>query len=150
MANQKISALPEATLPLEGTELVPVVQGGENRRAPASAFGSSNGGGGGATEKIAYCVVGGNGTLLEGSRGIQSVTRFGTGDYEIAFEAGFFTSTPICSATIEAADHNAIIALVSGANAEFCSVLAKSLAGDPANGQFHFIAIASIEEEEQE
>jgi hypothetical protein len=38
MANQKISQLPAATTPLAGTELVPVVQGGETRRAPASAF----------------------------------------------------------------------------------------------------------------
>jgi hypothetical protein len=38
MANQKISQLPAATTPLAGTELVPVVQGGETRRAPASAL----------------------------------------------------------------------------------------------------------------
>jgi hypothetical protein len=38
MADQKISQLPAATTPLAGTELVPLVQGGETRRAPASAF----------------------------------------------------------------------------------------------------------------
>lgn len=38
MANQKISAMPDATLPLSGDELVPIVQGGENRRAPARSL----------------------------------------------------------------------------------------------------------------
>jgi hypothetical protein len=38
MADQKISQLPAATTPLAGTELVPLVQGGETRQAPASAF----------------------------------------------------------------------------------------------------------------
>jgi hypothetical protein len=39
MADTKISALTAATLPLAGTESVPVVQGGATKRAPASAFG---------------------------------------------------------------------------------------------------------------
>lgn len=34
----KVSALPAATLPLSGTELVMLVQSGVSRRAPASAF----------------------------------------------------------------------------------------------------------------
>lgn len=37
--NQKISESPAATLPLSGTELVAIVQGGLNKNAPASAFG---------------------------------------------------------------------------------------------------------------
>jgi hypothetical protein len=39
MANVKISEMDAATLPLAGTEELEVVQGGESRRAPASAFG---------------------------------------------------------------------------------------------------------------
>jgi hypothetical protein len=38
MSDQKITQLPEATMPLVGTEPVALVQGGETRRAPASAF----------------------------------------------------------------------------------------------------------------
>ena len=38
MADVKISALPEATLPLVGDELVPVVQGGETRRTTSGQF----------------------------------------------------------------------------------------------------------------
>jgi hypothetical protein len=37
MANVKISELPAATLPLSGTELVPLVQGSTTKRAPANA-----------------------------------------------------------------------------------------------------------------
>ncbi len=36
MANEKISAMPTATLPLAGTELVPVVQSGANKQIPAN------------------------------------------------------------------------------------------------------------------
>jgi hypothetical protein len=39
MADQKISAMPSATTPLTGTELVPLVQGGANVKATLSAFG---------------------------------------------------------------------------------------------------------------
>jgi hypothetical protein len=38
MPDTKISALPAATLPLAGTEDAPIVQDGETRRAPSSAF----------------------------------------------------------------------------------------------------------------
>lgn len=46
MANVKISALPAASLPLSGTEAIPLVQAGVTSQAPASAFG---GGGGSST-----------------------------------------------------------------------------------------------------
>lgn len=39
MANVKISELPAATLPLDGTEAVPIVQAGETVQAPAIEFG---------------------------------------------------------------------------------------------------------------
>lgn len=39
MANRKISELPAGEVPLQGEELVEIVQGGENRQVPASAFG---------------------------------------------------------------------------------------------------------------
>lgn len=39
MADVKISALPAATLPLAGTELVPCVQGGTTKNVPASSIG---------------------------------------------------------------------------------------------------------------
>lgn len=38
MADKKISALTFASLPLSGTEMVPIVQGGQTLRAPASAL----------------------------------------------------------------------------------------------------------------
>ena len=38
MADSKISALPSATTPLAGTELLPVVQAGATKNVPASAF----------------------------------------------------------------------------------------------------------------
>ena len=39
MADQKISAMPAATVPLTGTELVPLVQGGTNVKSTVSLFG---------------------------------------------------------------------------------------------------------------
>lgn len=39
MALVKISELPEADLPLVGDEMLEVVQGGENKRVPASSVG---------------------------------------------------------------------------------------------------------------
>lgn len=39
MADAKISELPSATTPLAGTEVLPIVQGGETRKVPASALG---------------------------------------------------------------------------------------------------------------
>lgn len=39
MANVKISALPAATLPLAGTEAVPIVQSGVTAQAPSGEFG---------------------------------------------------------------------------------------------------------------
>ncbi|MBD3762444.1 hypothetical protein [Rhizorhabdus sp.] len=43
MADQKISQLAAAALPLEGTELVPLVQGTDTESAPASALGKVDG-----------------------------------------------------------------------------------------------------------
>lgn len=51
-----ISNLPAATLPLGGTELVPLVQSGITKNAPASAFGS--GGGGGCTMANPTATIG--------------------------------------------------------------------------------------------
>ena len=39
MADSKISALPDGSTPLAGTELVPIDQGGDTVKVPASAFG---------------------------------------------------------------------------------------------------------------
>lgn len=47
MANKKISELPAATEPLDDADLVEVVQGGINKKAPKSAFG-----GGGAVDSV--------------------------------------------------------------------------------------------------
>ena len=89
MANEKISAMPAATLPLAGSELVPVVQEGENRRAPASAFGGI---------AIARCRVASNGTLIDGV-GVDSVERISTGDYVVTFDEVFFETPPFCIAS---------------------------------------------------
>lgn len=45
MANVKISALPSATTPLAGTEVIPLVQGGVTKKVAASAIATSAGGG---------------------------------------------------------------------------------------------------------
>lgn len=41
MADKKISELNNASLPLAGTEIVPIVQGGETKKVPISEFGSN-------------------------------------------------------------------------------------------------------------
>lgn len=98
MIDTKISALPEATLPLAGTEQLPVVQGGETRRVPASALG---GGGGG----LLACVVD---QKASGTNGGASTTSYSTRTLNtVAFDPGgivslssnTFTSTVDCGVT---------------------------------------------------
>lgn len=89
MANQKISALPEATLPLEGNESVPLIQEGANCRAPASAF---------MGPRRACARVADDGTLLLG-KGITSVERSSTGVYVVNFTAAGFQRAPFCVAS---------------------------------------------------
>lgn len=99
MANQKISEMPAATVPLEGTELVAIVQEGVNRAAPASAFGG--GGGGGDSIPIARAQSDQFGTLQPGAIGIDSIEwNCGfPGFYVVNFTEGFFSSPPIVIVT---------------------------------------------------
>lgn len=74
-----ISQLGAATLPLTGTELVPVVQGGVTKSAPASAFG---GGSGVAVQALA---IGANDNVVIAT--IEDIVRVAftlTGDSELS------------------------------------------------------------------
>lgn len=53
MSGTKISALPSATTPLAGTELVPIVQDGETRSVAASDLGGGGGGSGKSRDRRA-------------------------------------------------------------------------------------------------
>jgi hypothetical protein len=52
MANEKISAMATADLPLDGTELVPIVQDGDNKQCTAQDIADLGGGGGGAVSSV--------------------------------------------------------------------------------------------------
>jgi hypothetical protein len=86
MVDRKISQLPEGTTPLAGTELVEIVQEGDNVRVPASAFG---GGGGGdltvvATDFTAATIASNNATPAAFSTiSIPANTLTGTRKLEI-------------------------------------------------------------------
>lgn len=93
MANIKITEMTDATLPLDGDELVPIVQGGENRKAPASAFGGS------AALKIAFARVGSDASVVSGSQNVDDVTLGSFGVYTIDVTSAGFTQLPVPVAT---------------------------------------------------
>lgn len=114
MANQKISEMPEADLPLSGDELVPIVQEGHNRIAPASAFG-----GGGDGIPTARGTVDQWGTVDQGSVGIDDVgwNCASPGAYVVNFVPGFFSATPIVVVTP---------VRTSGANLPICEIVSQT------------------------
>lgn len=80
-----ISALPSATTPLAGTELVPVVQGGVTKKAPASAFGGGGGGGTPAnpTATAGDTAVNGSATTYMRSDAAPAVQKATSGQFGI-------------------------------------------------------------------
>ena len=78
MANLKISALPSATLPLAGTETIPLVQGGVTSKALASDLFQWPGG------RVSYVPVGGN---------IQAYVTAATAGDTLILGAGTYTVT---------------------------------------------------------
>lgn len=99
MADTKISAMTAATLPLTGTELVPIVQGGINKRttiAEFDAYNRSYGSWSDSTDQIGSTVAGvpmtyntadvtDGVTLVGGSQ----ITVPNTGIYDLQFSAQF-------------------------------------------------------------
>ena len=99
MADTKISAMTAATLPLTGTELVPIVQGGINKRttiAEFDAYNRSYGSWSDSTDQIGSTVAGvpmtyntadvtDGITLVGGSQ----ITVPNTGIYDLQFSAQF-------------------------------------------------------------
>jgi hypothetical protein len=99
MADTKISAMTAATLPLTGTELVPIVQGGNNRKttvADLDAYNRSYGSWSDSTDQIGSTVAGtvmtyntadvtDGITLVGGSQ----ITVPNTGIYDLQFSAQF-------------------------------------------------------------
>lgn len=62
--NLKVTQFPSATLPLSGTELIPIIQNGNNRQTPASTFLNGSGGNpGGSPGQSQYNI---NGTSFGG------------------------------------------------------------------------------------
>lgn len=86
MSGIKILNLPEAEVPLSGSEVVPIVQGGETRQVPASSLGGGL--------KMAVGFVDFDGTLRGGSVGIESAEEIETGVYGVTFEEGYFSFIP--------------------------------------------------------
>ena len=95
MADLKISELPAAAA-LTGTELVPAVQGGDTVRTTAQAIADLAAGG--AAPKIAYARILADGSIPIGV-GIASCTILFGGQYEITFDADYFSAAPVVVAT---------------------------------------------------
>ena len=99
MADTKISAMTAATLPLDGTELVPIVQGGDNKKttvADIEAFNRSYGAWSDSTDQAGSTVAGvamtyntqdvtNSITLVNNSE----ITVPNTGIYDLQFSAQF-------------------------------------------------------------
>lgn len=99
MADTKISAMTAATLPLDGTELVPIVQGGDNKKttvADIDAFNRSYGAWSDSTDQAGSTVAGvamtyntqdvtNSITLVNNSE----ITVPNTGVYDLQFSAQF-------------------------------------------------------------
>src|SRR5215831_16834094 len=106
MANAKISHLPPATVPLAGTETVPLVQGGVTKQAPASAFGGGGGGGGGNTGIINVLDI--TGIVNDGVTDCQSgfnTLRFGYANHGSDFPVSGVTITIANPAVFTLAGH---------------------------------------------
>lgn len=86
MADRKISELLDGTTPLDGTELVEIVQGGDNVKVPASAFSQAT-----ATACVRFDSAG----AITASNGVDSVTDNGGGNYRINFTVGRFATAPV-------------------------------------------------------
>lgn len=101
MPDARISQLPAATTPLDGTELVPVVQGGVTSRATAQDIADLGGGGGGAFA-TALALVNSVGDFIQTYHpGVDSVTwscGF-PGVYQVNFTPDYFSinSSPMVS-----------------------------------------------------
>jgi len=111
MADAKITELPAATLPLAGTELVPIVQGAETRRVAASAItrspqidvyttpGTATWTKPAGAVAVHVRVIGGGGGGGSGRRGAASTARSGGGGAtgggmsEYTFEASALGAT---------------------------------------------------------
>ena len=76
MADAKISELPAATLPLAGTELVPIVQGAETRKVAASELG---GGGGIADDAVTTPKIANDAVTFAKMQNVASGTILGRG-----------------------------------------------------------------------
>ena len=107
MADLKISALPSATLPLAGTEIVPLVQGGVTSKALASDLFQWPGG------RVSYVPVGGNiqayvtaatagDTLILGA-GTYPITATITVDKAILIKGQGLSATKVTTATADIA-----------------------------------------------
>jgi hypothetical protein len=107
MADLKISALPSATLPLAGTETIPLVQGGVTSKALASDLFQWPGG------RVSYVPIGGNiqayvtaatagDTLILGA-GTYTVTATITVDKAILIKGQGLSATKVVSATADIA-----------------------------------------------
>jgi hypothetical protein len=107
MADLKISALPSATLPLAGTETIPLVQGGVTSKALASDLFQW------PTGRVTYVPIGGNiqayvtaatagDTLILGA-GTYTVTATITVDKAILIKGQGLSATKVVSATADIA-----------------------------------------------
>lgn len=89
MANVKISEMTAATLPLDGDELLEVVQDGVSKQAPASAFG------GASSLKIAFASIGADGAIADGSQNVDEVVVGSFGIYTINVGSAGFSLPPV-------------------------------------------------------
>ena len=107
MSDLKISALPSATLPLAGTEIIPLVQGGVTSKALASDLFQWPGG------RVSYVPVGGNiqayvtaatagDTLILGA-GTYTVTSTITVDKAILIKGQGLSATKVVTSTADLA-----------------------------------------------
>lgn len=94
MPDVRISALPEATLPLTGTEGIPVVQGGATRRAPSSAFQGPQGIQGIPGDQGIQGIQG-----IQGEQGTQGTAGFSA--YQLAVNGGFAGTEAAWLASLE-------------------------------------------------
>jgi hypothetical protein len=76
--------------PLAGAELVPVVQGGANRKTTVADIAALAAGGG--SLKFAMCQIRGNTGALLSSINVDSLTYLGTGNYELDITSAGFSN----------------------------------------------------------
>jgi len=128
--------LPAATLPLSGTELIPLVQGGTTKEAPASAFGG--GGISGVFSLTSLLAVGiAAGTTNDWAPALAGVSRL-----EVT-AAGLATVTGLAGGT----DGRVMVLTNVGVNdillstEDVLSVVANRFSG---NGDFFLVSGASV------